>query len=154
MAEAAFAAGGEAMRLWTWQTPFPALPFLARPVPAGFPSPADDHVEEDIDLQRLLVRNRVATFLVRVSGSSMTDAQLFDGDIAIVDRSVAPAAGDIVVVDVDGDRSFKVWTGRRSAPLAFANGSLPAYELPAGATVEVWGVVTGSVNPRRRAGRA
>lgn len=129
------------------------LPVLARPVPAGFPSPADDHIEEEIDLHRLLVTNRAATFLVRVAGTSMLEAHLHDGDIAVVDRSVPPAAGDVVVVDVDGDRSFKVWTGKRQAPLAFANAKLPPFDLPEGAAVQVWGTVTGSVCARRRAHR-
>ncbi len=98
------------------------IPLLARPVRAGFPSPADDFIEEEIDLQRLLITNRPATFLVRVAGDSMVGARLFDGDLAVVDRSLDPRDGDIVVVDVDGDRSFKVW-GRRGArvTLAFAN---------------------------------
>ncbi|GHD21300.1 LexA family protein [Tianweitania populi] len=94
------------------------LPLLARAVPAGFPSPAEDHVEDEIDLHRLLVQNKAATFLVRVQGSSMVEAQLFDGDIAVVDRSVPPTPGDIVVVDIDGDRSFKRWTGKRDVPLS------------------------------------
>ncbi len=129
------------------------LPLLARPVPAGFPSPADDHVEEEIDLHRLLVRNRAATFLVRVAGHSMLEAHLHDGDIAVDDRSVPPAPGDVVVVDVDGDRSFKVWTGKGQAPLAFANRALAPFDLPSGAAVQVWGTVTGSVCARRRAHR-
>ena len=129
------------------------LPLLARPVSAGFPSPAEDHVEEEIDFQRLLVKNRPATFLVRVRGDSMNEARLFDGDIAIVDRSVPPAPGDVVVVDVDGERSFKVWTGKRTQPLAFANRAMAPYELRDDATVEVWGTLTGSVNARRRAPR-
>lgn len=127
------------------------LPILSSAVSAGFPSPAEDHVEEEIDLHRLLVRNTAATFLVRVKGSSMTDVHLCDGDIAVVDRSVRPSAGDVVVVDVDGDRSFKVWTGRREAPLAFANRALAPYAMACDALVEVWGTVTGSVCTRRRA---
>jgi len=130
------------------------LPLLAMAVPAGFPSPAEDHVEDEIDLHRLLVQNKAATFLVRVRGSSMVEAQLFDGDIAVVDRSVPPAPGDIVVVDIDGDRSFKRWTGKRDMPLTFANRALPPYQLPREALVEVWGTVTGSVCARRRAHRA
>ncbi len=96
---------------------------------AGFPSPADDFIEEEIDLQRLLITNRPATFLVRVAGDSMVGARLFDGDLAVVDRSLDPRDGDVVVVDVDGDRSFKVW-GRRGArvTLAFANPTLPALQ--------------------------
>ena len=92
------------------------LPVLARAVPAGFPSPADDHIEEEIDLQRLLITNRPATFLVRVAGDSMVGKGLQDGDLAVVDRSLDPRDGDIVVVDVDGERSFKVW-GRRGRRL-------------------------------------
>jgi DNA polymerase V len=84
------------------------LPLLRAPVPAGFPSPADDFIEEEIDLQRLLIANRPATFLVRVAGDSMLKKQLHDGDLAVVDRSLVPRAGDVVVVDIDGERSFKV----------------------------------------------
>ena len=127
------------------------VPLLARPVPAGFPSPADDFVEDEIDLQRLMIVNRPATFLVRVAGDSMMLARLFDGDLAVVDRSLTPRNGDIVVVDVDGERSFKVW--RRQGPritLSFANPRFPEFRLAPGAEIEVWGVVSGSINPRRR----
>ncbi|MCP1558844.1 UNVERIFIED_ORG: DNA polymerase V [Methylorubrum zatmanii] len=127
------------------------VPLLAKPVRAGFPSPADDFVEEEIDLQRLLIANRPATFLVRVAGDSMILARLFDGDLAVVDRSLTPRNGDIVVVDIDGERSFKVW--RRQGPrvmLSFANPRFPEFRLAPDALVEVWGVVSGSVNPRRR----
>jgi len=127
------------------------VPILANAVRAGFPSPADDFIEEEIDLQRLLISNRPATFLVRVSGDSMILARLFDGDLAVVDRSLTPRNGDIVVVDVDGERSFKVW--KRQEPrisLHFANPRFPEFRLSPGAVIEVWGVVSGSVNPRRR----
>lgn len=130
------------------------IPTLRSAVPAGFPSPADDFVEEEIDLQRLLVVNRPATFLVRVAGDSMTGKQLHDGDLAVVDRSLSPRPGDVVVVDIDGERSFKVWNPRRGRiELEFANPRYPAFELPRSATVEVWGVVSSSVSPRRRATR-
>ncbi len=108
-----------------WPMP---LPLFARAVPAGFPSPADDFIEEAIDLQALLIRNRSATFLFRVSGDSMVGKGLFDGDLAVVDRSLKPQAGDIVVVDVDGERSFKVWgqrAGRVLSPLR-TRGTLPS----------------------------
>ena len=127
------------------------LPILAKAVRAGFPSPADDFIEEEIDLQRLLIANRPATFLVRVSGDSMILARLFDGDLAVVDRSLTPRNGDIVVVDIDGERSFKVW--KRQGPritLHFANPRFPEFRLSPDAIIEVWGVVSGSINPRRR----
>lgn len=130
------------------------LPALRRPVPAGFPSPAEDFLEEEIDLTRLLIGNRAATFLVRVEGDSMIGKQLFNDDFAVVDRSLKPRSGDVVVVDVDGERSFKVWSkiGPRVI-LSFANPRYPEYRLPAEARVVVWGVVSSSINPRRRAHR-
>lgn len=131
-------------------TPVP-LPILARAVRAGFPSPADDFAEDDIDLQRLLISNRPATFLIRVAGDSMVGKGLFDGDLAIVDRSLTPRNGDVVVVDVDGERSFKVWSRQaHRVTLAFANLRYPAFQMPAGALVEVWGVVAHSIHPHRR----
>ena len=130
------------------------LPLLRRPVPAGFPSSAEDFLEEEIDLTRLLIGNRPATFLVRVEGDSMVGKQLFDGDFAVVDRSLKPQPGDVVVVDVNGERSFKVWSklGPRVI-LSFANPRYPEYRLPAEARVVVWGVVSSSISPRRRAHR-
>ena len=69
------------------------IPILAKAVRAGFPSPADNFIRDEIDLQRLLVSNKPATFLVRVAGDSMMLAKLFDGDIAVVDRSLKPRNG-------------------------------------------------------------
>lgn len=130
------------------------VPLLSRPVPAGFPSPADDFIEEPIDLQRLLIKNRPATFLVRVAGDSMIEKQLFDGDLAVVDRSLKPAPGDVVVVDVDGERSFKVWRSEKGCvTLAFANPRYRPFRLPEDAEIEVWGVVSASICAGRRAER-
>ena len=137
----------------TLGTPVP-IPLLARPVSAGFPSPADDFIEDEIDLQRLLVTNRPATFLFRVAGDSMVGKGMLDGDLAIVDRSLVPRNGDVVVVDVDGERSFKVWTRKGgTVGLAFANPRYPAFVLDPGATVEVWGVVANAIRQLRRAAR-
>jgi DNA polymerase V len=131
------------------------LPMLLLPVSAGFPSPADDHMEEEIDLSRLLIANRPATFLVRVADDSMIGKQLFDGDLAIVDRSLAPKPGDVVVVDVNGERSFKVWSRAEGrVGLSFANERYPSFRLDPDAAIEVWGVVTSSINLKRRQGSA
>ncbi len=82
----------------------------------------------------------------------MVGKQLFDGDLAVVDRSIMPRSGDVVVVDVDGERSFKVWLDEGGrVRLAFANPRYPEFGLASDAVVEVWGVVSGSINPRRRA---
>jgi DNA polymerase V len=127
------------------------LPIMARAVPAGFPSPADDHAEGEIDLAKLLIENRPATFIVRVQGDSMIEARMFDGDLAIVDRSLMPLNGDIVVVDIDGKRSFKIWRERQGRTmLAFANARYPAFVLQNDAEVEVWGVVVNTIGLGRR----
>ena len=137
----------------TLGTPMP-IPLLARAVSAGFPSPTDDFIEDEIDLQRLLISNRPATFLFRVAGDSMVGKGMLDGDLAIVDRSLVPRDGDVVVVDVDGERSFKVWSKRGGrVGLAFANPRYSAFVLDPGAQVEVWGVVANSIRLHRRAAR-
>ena len=131
------------------------IPLMLRAVSAGFPSPADDHVENEIDLQTLLVRNRPATFLVRVSGDSMTGARLFDGDLAVVDRSLNPRSGDVVVVDIDGERSFKVWSREGGqVKLSFANPRYPAFHVDDDAIIEIWGVLSSSISLARRSGRS
>lgn len=130
------------------------LPLLRRSVSAGFPSPAEDFVEAQIDLQQLLIANRAATFLVRVEGDSMVEKRLHDGDLAVVDRSLNPRNGDIVVVDIDGDRSFKVWSrADGDITLSFANRRYPTFAYSRDAIIEVWGVVSSSVSPSRRAER-
>jgi DNA polymerase V len=127
------------------------LPILARAVRAGFPSPADDHAEGEIDLAKLLIENRPATFIVRVSGDSMTAARMFDGDLAIVDRSLMPLNGDIVVVDIDGERSFKIWRERQGqTALCFANPTYPEFVLREGSEIDVWGVVVNTIGLGRR----
>ena len=127
------------------------LPLMARPVAAGFPSPADDHAEGEIDLGKLLIGNRPASFIVRVSGDSMTEARMFDGDLAIVDRSLMPLNGDIVVVDIDGERSFKIWRERQGrVTLSFANARYPEFVLREDAEVEIWGVVVNTIGLGRR----
>ncbi|CAX25960.1 component of DNA polymerase V, subunit D [Methylorubrum extorquens DM4] len=109
---------------------------------AGFPSPADDFVENALELPRWLVPNPPATFLWRIAGDSMRDAGIFDGDLACVDCSLKPAHGSVVVAAVNGEMSIKrmVVEGNR-AHLSFDNAELPVYALEELAEVDVWGVV-------------
>lgn len=87
--------------------PLPGLPLLARPVPAGFPSPAADYSEERLSLDEHLVEHREATFFVRVAGDSMTGFGIHDGDLLVVDRAIDPADRSIVVAVVDGEFTVK-----------------------------------------------
>lgn len=122
------------------------VPLAGVGVHAGFPSPADDHVEAGLDLNELLVRHREATFFVRVKGRSMEGAGIRDGDLLVVDRSLTPTAGKIVIAVLDGDFTVKVL--RVKAGRVWLEAASPDYPpLAAGNLQElvVWGVVTGVV---------
>lgn len=133
--------------------PVPAIgwPLLATPVSAGFPSPADDDVEQRLSLDEHLIRNAAATFLVRVQGDSMTAAGIHDGDLLVIDRSVPPTEGSMVVVVLDGAFALKRMNRDASGRLAlemFSEGdSLDV--IP-----EIWGVARWAIHrlwPERRA---
>ena len=79
------------------------LPYFPEGIRAGFPSPATDYVVEAIDLNQELIKHREATFYARIIGDSMIDAGYLPGDILVIDKSLTPQDGDIVVAWVDGD---------------------------------------------------
>jgi len=122
------------------------IPLYLDAVPAGFPSPADDYVETALDLNRYLVANPAATFMVRVCGDSMTGAGIRDGDVLIVDRSRDPASGRIVVAVLDGELTVKRLCRRRGRiVLAPENDAYAPIEVGEDQELSVWGVVTGVV---------
>lgn len=83
------------------------VPLFSDRCPAGFPSPAQDYVEKELDLNELCIRRRASTFFVRASGSSMEDLGLFDGDVMVVDRAEEASHGDIVIAEVNGEFTVK-----------------------------------------------
>lgn len=124
----------------------PPLRLVLYRVQAGFPSPATDYLEEGLDLNDYLVRHRAASFLFTVQGYSMQGAGIVDGDKVVVDRSIDPQHGHIVIAVVDGEYTIKrlYWRGNRIElrpenpafkPICFADGS----------HLEIWGVVVGVV---------
>jgi len=119
------------------------LPLCGARVPAGFPSPADDFVEDTLDLNTFLVRHPAATFFVRVQGDSMVEAGIHSGDILIVDRALEARDRSVVVAVVDGELTVKRLRrmGRRTFLVA-ENPAYPALELVPGMDIRVWGVVT------------
>jgi len=120
-----------------------ALPLYLSPVAAGFPSPAEDYIDKRLDLNEHLIRHPAATFFVRVAGDSMRDAGVADGDILIVDRALEPKNGSIVVAALDGELTVKRL--RREGGRLFLVPENPDYapiEVPAEASLMVWGVVT------------
>jgi len=119
------------------------LPLVSASVEAGFPSPADDHLERAIDLNEELIRNPAATFLVRVKGESMRDAGIHTGDTLIVDKSVTPADRQIVVAMIDGEftvKRFRKLNGRIF--LEAANDSFAPIEVGENQELTIWGAVT------------
>lgn len=124
-----------------------SLPLFSAKVSAGYPSPADDHVEQRIQPNTYLIENEGTTFCVRVKGDSMIDAGIFDGDILIVDRSRLGQLSDIVLAMLDGEFTVKT-LGRNkhgNALLIPANKHYPVIEVKPAQHFEVWGVVTGSM---------
>ena len=118
-------------------------PLAGSLVAAGFPSPADDYLERQLDLNEYLISNRAATFFVRVSGDSMINAGIHDRDLLIVDRSIDPEIGHVVIAAVDGEMVVKRLhkTGNRLF-LVPENPSFPALEIQGEMDLTVWGVVT------------
>jgi DNA polymerase V len=115
-------------------------------VAAGFPSPADDHLERPIDLNEHLVPHPAATFVVRVAGDSMTGAGIRDGDLLVVDRSREAKSGSIVVAVVDGELTVKrLRLGRRGVRLEAENPAYAPIELREGTDLVIWGVVAHAI---------
>ncbi len=118
--------------------------YSAQPA-AGFPAPGDDLVEEPLDLNDLLIENPTATFFVRVSGDSMEGARIFNGDILVVDRSIEPASGMIVVAAVYGELVVKrLKKTATSLQLVSENEQYEPIEINDSDDCFVWGVVVGS----------
>ena len=84
-------------------------------VVAGFPSPAEQYQETPLDLNELLVKRPAATFFVKVQGDSMIGEGIHDGDLLVVDRSLRPASGDVIIACVDGDFTVKTYRATRTA---------------------------------------
>ena len=121
------------------------LPLLAYRVAAGFPSPADDYLENRIDLNELLIQNPPATFVARVTGASMRDAGIHDGDYVVVNRAAAWADGSIVVAIIR--QEFTLKRIRRIGSRVYLvpeTTSFPTIEVTEASECEVWGCVTGS----------
>lgn len=119
--------------------------YLSR-VAAGFPSPADDYLERELDLNDYLNEHQAATYYVRVSGYSMVKAGIADGDILVVDRSLTPKDGSIVIAVLDGELTVKRLLRRNGCvQLVPENEQYPIIEVAPEREFIVWGVVSGIV---------
>lgn len=122
------------------------LPLAAHRVPAGFPSPATDYLEDGLDLNAYLVQHPAATFLFSVQGHSMQGAGILDGDKVVVDRAVDARHGHIVVAAVDGEFTLKrLYQRHNRVELHPENPAFPPIQFTGSTQLQIWGVVVGVV---------
>ena len=122
------------------------VPYFLESVHAGFPSPASDYIESPIDLNKHLIKNGAATFLVRVSGDSMLNANIADQAILIVDRSLKPKHGSIVVASLDGEFVCKRLQLRPRLCLLPENPKYEPIYVQHGQDLDIMGTVTAAIN--------
>jgi len=126
------------------------LPLVGNAVKAGFPSPADDYIEDKLDLNEHLITHPNATFYVKVSGESMLNAGIQDADTLVVDRSLDARHDDIVIAAIDGEFTVKRLVYRLSRPwLIPCNPAFPEIELTEEMDTVIWGVVTSVIHKFR-----
>lgn len=119
-------------------------------VPAGFASPSQDYIDNSLDLNEHIVRNKTATFYFNVTGDSMRGENIYDGDLLVVDRSITPKHGHIVVATVNGDFTVKKLFRRGGVvELRPANPAFEAIRFNDGEELLVWGVVTTTIKQFR-----
>lgn len=116
-------------------------------VPAGFPSPADDYLQKALDLNEHLIKRPSATYFVRVQGDSMTGAGIYDGDLLIVDRSLTPGHGEIVIAALNGELTCKA-LDRHRRQLVAANPEYPPIPVD-NMELVIEGVVIASIRYHR-----
>lgn len=119
------------------------LPLSGERVAAGFPSPAEDYASLSLDLNRELIKNPASTFYARVSGLSMIDEGINDGDLLVIDKSIEPYDGCLAVCYVDGEFTLKRFEKHKDhALLVPANKQFPPLKVTAENDFCIWGVVT------------
>ena len=116
------------------------LPFYIHKVGAGFPSPATDYIEDNVDLNSHLIKNPPATFIIRVQGKSMNNVGIYDGDLLVVDRSINPKNLSTVIANVNEELVVKTFLKEKDKN--YLSSGLNKIELNENPNVIIWGVVT------------
>ena len=124
------------------------LPFHLNKVGAGFPSPATDYVEDDIDLNACLIKNAPSTFLIRVQGKSMNSIGIHDGDLLVVDRSLNPKNFSTVIANVNEELVVKTFVKEKDQSFltSGSNRIKDKINLTENPDIFVWGVVTYTIH--------
>jgi DNA polymerase V len=123
------------------------VPIFSSRVQAGFPSPADDHMDETLDLNTHLIQHKESTFFVKAQGESMLGAGIYPGDILIVDRSVTARSGKIVIAVVDSEFTVKrLHKYKGKITLKAENTDFDDINIKEGSELIIWGVVTSVIH--------
>tara|TARA_Y100001968_G_scaffold326595_1_gene369949 strand:- start:2507 stop:2887 length:381 start_codon:yes stop_codon:yes gene_type:complete len=123
------------------------MPLALEHIQAGFPSPANDNIEKSIDLNEELIRNPLSTFFLRVSGWSMAQAGIQDNDLIIVDKSIDPRPGNIVIAILDGNFTLKRFiSDKGNYYLKSENSNYPLIDLQNHENIQIWGVAIYSIH--------
>lgn len=129
------------------------ISFVDTVIKAGFPSPAQDYLTGSIDLNRELIRHKETTFLARVSGNSLQEAGICDGDIVIIDKSLEANNGDFVVAFIDGEftlKEFRYDDSDKCAWLIPHNKDYAPIKVTDENDFVVWGVLTYTIKQLRK----
>lgn len=118
------------------------IPLFSEAVSAGFPSPAEDYIEQSLDLNEFCIKRPAATFFVRVQGDSMIDAGIYSDDMLVIDRSIPAAHGDIVIAGLHGEFTVKELQLRPRTCLMPKNSAYAPIDIPEGSELDIFGVVT------------
>jgi DNA polymerase V len=122
------------------------FPFYDVGIRAGFPSPADDFIELSIDINKEYIKNRDSTFFAKVKGHSMKNVGIFDGDLLIIDKSIAPQDNKIAICQVDGDFTVKRIKIEHDAVWLIAeNEAYDPIKVTADNELIIWGIVVASI---------
>lgn len=124
------------------------LPLFSHSVRAGFPSPADDYIEQALDLNEHVIQHPAATYYVRAQGESMMRLGIHDGDLLVVDRALEAVDGDIVIAALNGELTCKI-LDLRMRRLLSGNDLFPPIELGEDAELIIEGVITHSIRYHR-----
>ena len=123
------------------------IPLVKETIAAGFPSPAEDYIELGIDLNKYLIKNPISTFFLRVSGNSMNNAGIYNDDLLIIDRSINPNPGHIVVALLDGEFTLKRLIKKQDTYYLKADKeNYPAINLYEYIDIQIWGVAIYSIH--------
>ncbi|CAK9885079.1 MAG: Protein UmuD [Candidatus Erwinia impunctatus] len=127
----------------------PLLPLFTEPCQAGFPSPAQDYIEAELNLNDYCIRHPAATFFVRARGESMIELGLHSGDLMVVDKSEQPCHGDIVIAEINGEFTVKRLQLKPRLALQAMNPAFPTL-YPDADSLQLFGVVTAFVHKTRQ----